>query len=328
MGTRRPSKAEIRRQREQLHVETPLPALDPTIASYIDNYTPREVDPSVWETVRPFVVDTICRYAPEHLEAGRQRLTALAAYAVWADQRGLPVTRERLLDVDLIEAFVTTADLGKSAAANYRSRLRGITGRLNPAGAGAQITARHAHRAVKAPYTLREVAAIVRIANTQPSATIGRQMQVCVGLGLGAGLDSVDLKQLRGRHVTDRGDGGIRVEVPEGRPRSVWVRRRYETMVRAGLDGVSAGGLLVGHNAQRRNVAGKIFANAHILGDAPHFEQSRMRTTWLAELLVAGVPLPVIMDGAGLTGARTLTDLLPYIGADADAPAQLRGVSR
>lgn len=328
MGTRRPSKAEIRRQREQLNVEPPPPQLDPRIDAYIDNYTPREVDSTVWAAVRPFVVDTIRRYAPEHLEAGRQRLTAMAAYAVWAHQRGLDVTRARLLDVDLIETFTSTADLGKSAAANYRSRLRGITCRLNPAGAGAQVTARHAHQAVKQPYSNVEVAAIVRIANTQPSVTIGRQLRACVGLGLGAGLDSVDLKELRGRHITDRGDEGIKVAVPQGRPRTVWVRRRFESMVRAGLQGVTAGQLLVGRKSQRRNVAGKIFANAHILGDAPHFEQSRMRTTWLAGLLVDGVPLPVIMDAAGLSGARTLTDLLPYVASDSDGTEQLRGVGR
>lgn len=329
MGTRRPSKAEIRRQREQLHVEPPLPDIDPTIAAYINRYTPRDVDADVWEAVRPFVVDTLRRYAPKHLEAGRQRLTALAAYAVWAHGRGLDITRARLLDVDLIEAFTTTADLGKTAAANYRSRLRGITNELNPAGAGAQVVSRHAHRAVKAPYTAREVAAIVRIANTQPSATTGRQLRVCVGLGLGAGLSSKDLKPLRGRDVTDQGESGIMVRVPQGQPRTVWVRRRFEPMVRSGLDGVRAGGLLLGRNADRRNVAAKVFEHAHILGDhAPHFEQSRMRTTWLADLLADGVPLPVIMDAAGLDSARSLTDLLPHLTVEAEVSAPLRGVDR
>ena len=38
-----------------------------------------------------------------------------------------------------------------------------------------------------------------------------------------------------------------------------------------------------------------------------------MRTTWLAGLLISRVPLPVIMQAAGLTSARTITDLLPYV---------------
>ena len=327
MGTtRRPSKAEIRRQIAKHHQDPPAPAIDPDIAAYIDSYTPRNVDEDVWEQVRPFVVDTIRRYGPERLESGRQRLTALAAYAVWAHERGLEITRDRLLNLELIETFATSADLGRSASANYRSRLRGITRRLTathrPTSPG------HTHKAVKAPYTAREVAAIVRIATTQPSATIGRQLQACVGLGLGAGIDSVDLKQLRGRHVTDRGSNGIEVTVPEGRARTVWVYTPYEQLVRAGVDGVRQGSLLIGEKATRRNVAAKVFDNAHILGDAPHFEQSRMRTTWLAQLLVDGVPLPVLMDAAGLTGARTLTDLLPYVSVNTDPAASLRGVGR
>lgn len=325
MGTRRPPKAESRRRRELRHVEPPLPPLDPKIQSYIDSYTPRNIDTAVWEAIRPFVVDTLYRYAPQHLEAGRQRLTALAAYAAWAHERGLEVTRDRLLGTDLIETFTASAELGTTAAANYRSRLRGVTHRLNEAGAASPVVARHAHQAVKQPYTAAEVAAVVRIANTQPSASAGRQLKVCVGLGLGAGANSTDLKPLRGRDVTDRGTQGISVRFTNNTVRTVWVRRRFEAMVRAGIDGVRAGELLLGKNAARRNVAAKVFGHAHILDSAPHFEQSRMRTTWLATLLNDGVPLPVIMDAAGLDSARALTDLVLYLDIDSTDRTLLRG---
>lgn len=328
MATRRPSKADIRRQRQQLLTEQPLPELDAKVAAYIDNYTPRDIDPAVWVTVRPFVIDTICRYAPTQLESCRQRLTTLSAYSVWALDRGLELTKEALLDVDVIEAYTSSADLGKSAAMNYRSRLRGITKQLHPAGVGAQLVARQAHIAVKPPYSPFEIAAIIKIANTQPSLITGRQLCACVGLGLGAGLDSADLKPLRGRHVIDTGEDGIRIEVPEGRVRIVWVRREFEPMVRAAMQGVTAGQLVVGRKAERRNVAAKVFEQAHILGNAPHFEQSRMRTTWLASLLADGVPLPVIMDAAGLVSARTLTDLIPHLTVAGDVSDQLRGVTR
>lgn len=251
MGTRRPCKADIRRRREQLQVEPPLPDLDPAIESYNDNSTPRAIEGAVWEAIRPFVAESLHRYGPEHLEAGRQRLTALAAYAAWAHWRGLEVTRDRLLDVDLIETFTTTADLGKTAAANSRSRLRGITRKLNQAGAGTPEVARHAHRAVKGPYTAAEVATIIRITNTQPSASVGRQLKICVGPG--AGLSSADLKPLRGRDVTDRGEQGITVRIAQGADRTVGVRRRFQPIFRAGIDGARAGNLLLGKSAARRN---------------------------------------------------------------------------
>ncbi len=284
MGTRRPSKAEIRRRVAQYGQEP-----------------------------------------PEGVESCRDRLTALASYAVWAKERGFELSRTPLLDVDRIEAFTESADLGKWAAANYRSRLRGLTAKFNPSGTGVQAAKVLEHQAVKPPYSAREIAAIVRIASTQPSPTLGRQLRVCVGLGLGAGLDSVDLKPLRGRHLIDRGEGGIRVDVPGSRARTVWVRRSFETLVRGGLEGVTQGRLLLGEDAARRNVAAKIFANAAIHGNAPRFEQSRMRTTWLATLLIDGVPLPVIMDAAGLRSARTLTDLLPHLELAGEPARLLRG---
>ena len=311
MGTRRPSKADIRRRISQHQQEPPFPPIDDAVAAAIDAYAPRDLDEQTWQAVRPFVVDTARRYAPEGVESCRDRLTALASYASWARERGYELSRQSLLDVEHIEAFTEAADLGKWAAANYRSRLRGITAKLNPAGTGVATPKTLEHQAVKAPYSAREVAAIVRIASTQPSKTLGRQMRVCVGLGLGAGLDSVDIKPLRGRHLVDRGDDGIRVEVPGSRARAVWVRRDFETLVREGLEAITPGRLLLGKDAARRNVAASIFKNAAIHGNAPRFEQSRMRTTWLAMLLGDGVPLPVIMDAAGLRSARTLTDLLP-----------------
>ena len=322
MGTRRPSKAEIRRRVVQRQQDPPLPEISQEITGVIDRYVPRDLDAETWQAVRPFVVDTVRRFAPDGVESCRDRLTALAVYAAWARERGYELSRRSLLDVDHIEAFTESADLGRWAAANYRSRLRGITAKLNPSGAGAQGSKALEHQAVKPPYSAREVAAIVRIASTQPSRTLGRQLQVCVGLGLGAGLDSVDLKPLRGRHLVDRGEGGIRVDVPGSRARTVWVRHSFETLVRGGLEGITPGRLLLGKDAARRNVAARIFENAAIHGNAPRFEQSRMRTTWLATLLVAGVPLPVIMDAAGLRSARTLTDLLPHLEL-IEEPAQL-----
>lgn len=314
---------------QQRQQETPpAPPLTAQLEAYVEAYAPRGIDADTWDEIRPFVLETLRHYRPETLESGRQRLTALTAYTAWAHERRYPLQQARLLDVDLIEAFAESADLGKTTAGNYRSRLRGITKKLNPAGTGAQIPSQHAHQAVKGPYTPREIAAIVRIARTQPSAAVGRQLRACVGLGLGAGLSSADLKPLRGRHIDDLGDAGIRVSVQPTRQRTVWVRREFEELVRAGINGLGRGELLLGKNAQRRNVAARVFSFAQILGDAPAFEQSRMRTTWLACLLTDGVPLPVIMDAAGLASARTLTDLLPMLDVAADPAELLRGGAR
>lgn len=323
--SKRPSKAEIRRRiRQRRQPAPPAPDLQPDIAEYVSGYTPRSIDDTRWAKVRPFVIDALARYEPTALESARQRLVALVSYADWAVDKGYDLTRATLLDHELIDAFTDTADLAKTSATNYRSRLRGITNKVNPAGSGSSVSVTVAHRSVKPPYSETEQHALVRIARTQPNETTGRQMRASVGFGLGAGLDSVDVKRLYRRDVDDRGQEGIRIDVPGRRSRTVWVLRRYEDLVRTGLQDVRPGSLVVGKSEGRRNVCSAVYARAVILGDAPEFQQSRMRTTWLATLLRNRVPLPVIMRAAGLTSARTLTDLVPHIDIETEVD-DLRG---
>jgi hypothetical protein len=319
VATRRPSKAEIRRRvRAHNAGPTPPPPLDPEVAAKVDGYEPRGLTPEQWARIRPFVVEVFARYQPTANESARQRLITLSMFVAWCDDLGHPLTLDAVLTYDLVEAFASTAKVSNHTAASYRSRLRGIVGKVNPAGKGPTASVAVAHRAVKPPYAPRGVAAMVRIARTQPSSVTGRQLSACVGLGFGAGLDSVDLKPLLARHLHDEATEGVRIEVPGPRPRTVWVMACFEDLVRVALDGLAPADRVIGKVADRRNVAGKIFENAHILGDAPAFEQSRMRTTWLAGLLTSQVPLPIIMQAAGLTSARTLTDLLPYLDVSGD----------
>lgn len=274
----------------------------------LDSYEPQGIAPQQWARIRPFVVEVFARYQPTANESSRQRLITLSMFVAWCENLGHPLTTDAVLTYDLIEAFARAAEVSSHTAASYRSRLRGIVGKVNPDGKGPTASVAVAHRAVKPPHTPREVAAMVR-----------------VGLGFGAGLDSVDLKPLLARHLHDEGSDGIRITVPGPRPRTVWVMVAFEDLVRHAITGLAPDDRVIGKVADRRNVAGKIFANAHILGDAPNFEQSRMRTTWLAGLLTSQVPLPIIMQAAGLTSARTLTDLLPYLDIPGDTALLLRG---
>ena len=148
-----------------------------------------------------------------------------------------------------------------------------------------------------------------------------------MGLGLGAGLDAQDFNDLRTQHIEDRGDDGIIVKVPGPHGRSVPVRRRYEDLVRRGLDGVQPGHLIVGSRTNRRRATNIVYQQAVALGAAPEMLQSRMRTTWLADLMVNPVPLAAILNAAGLKSARTLTEIAGMIDVQLDGDS-LRGTDR
>ena len=138
-------------------------------------------------------------------------------------------------------------------------------------------------------------------------------MCAIVGLGLGAGLDSTDLKPLRGRDVVDHGDDGIEITVTGRRPRTVRVEDDYCELVREGVTGLRPGSLVIGQKHDRNNVAARVVDQALIRGDAPHIEQTRLRATWLARKISQPVPLLALLKEAGLQSVQTLVDIARFL---------------
>jgi hypothetical protein len=199
---------------------------------------------------------------------------------------------------------------GEKSAADRRSRLRGIAGALNPSSALPTRGYTIARKPIKPGYTKDEVAAIVAVAQVQPTREQTRSMCAVVGLGLGAGCDSTDLKAVYCRDIQDTGNGLTVTIRSRGGERTVPVMRAYEPLVRRALLDRDPDQLLIGEKAERKNIAARIIAKAHIYGDVPKIEASRLRSTWLTELLTRPIPLPVLLHVAGLTSARTLLDLV------------------
>lgn len=112
-------------------------------------------------------------------------------------------------------------------------------------------------------------------------------------------------------HIDDRGDGGgIWVTIPSDRPRTVIVRRDYEPLVRAGITDLGPGALIIGRTRGRSGSVSSAIEDAEVFEDCPRIEARRLRTTWLTWLVTNRIPLNVILTAAGLTSARTITDLI------------------
>lgn len=313
------SRAAVRRQRETLldsrvHRD-PLPA---ELAARAERFVPVSLEETDWLVVRPLFLAVVATCPTRGVDAFSKRCVALAGFLVWCALEGHDLTILSAMRFELIEAYISVT--GRSASC--RSHLRSLARSANPAGVP-PAPATMPHDPVRAPYTAVEMAAIERLALTQPTAVQRRALCAVVGLGRGAGLDSQDFRNLFESHVVDRGDDGIWVEVQAPRPRLVPVRRAYEPLVRAGLDGLSASQLVIGLSSTRRNIAGKVVERSTILGNAPRIEAGRLRTTWLADLLTSDVPLVVVMAVSGLTSARTLTEIVAHLDGDTN-----RGVAR
>ena len=314
--TKRVSRAEMRRQREALVTSRserdPLPE---DLQRRAEQFEPMSLDDLAWAAVRPLFLTVIASTSVRGADAFSKRCIALATFLAWAQAEGLELTVQTVMRFEVIDTHCRS--LSERSAGTRRSHLRSLARDANPAGVPPPGVT-YEHNTVKAPYPAAEMAAIRRISLTQPTAAQRRCMCAVVGLARGAGLDSQDFRHLRRRHVEDRGDDGIWVHVHDPRPRLVPVRRQWEDMVRIGLDGLRPDDLVIGQSATRRNLAAKVIEKATILGDAPKIKMSRLRTTWLADLLTDDVPLTVVMAVSGLTSARTITEILEHLDTKAD----------
>lgn len=251
--------------------------------------------------------------------------TALVYYLAWCEDVGYPLSSPDTMTYQIIDRYIRNGIPDLDSRKDYRWRLRSLAHHANP-GPDAPRHEPVGYASVKPNYTDREMADIRFIALNQRTPRLRRQLCACVGLGRGAGLDASDIRDLYRRDVDDLGADGIRVNVHGKRPRTVWVRREWEDLVRVGIDGLTPGRLVLGRKKDRRNLVGKIVEQADLLGDAPHIEQNRLRATWLVDLMTDHVPIAVILQAAGLESARTITDLYGHLGRDDhDHQQDLRG---
>lgn len=311
------SAAQVKRRRQQiLESRTTTPAeLPADFVHYVqEQYQPRPAVAKQWERVRPLVLDSLRGSKVTGPKSLKQHVSHLAHFWVWALENDHPADCRTTLTRSVVDEYARlgmASSLEKSRS-DRRSRLRSLADHHNPTQAPfTGVTIRRA--AIRPPYTSEEMTTIRRVARVQPTDLIRRQMCLCVALGAGAGIDSPELKLLRVDHIGDRGDAGITVTVPGERARIVTVMREYEDLLREGLEGLAGTKPLVGRLQTRHNVASDVYARATLLGDVPHLEQARLRSTWLAALMQRPVPLAVLLDAAGLRTARTLVELVPHL---------------
>jgi len=312
---RHPSKAAVLRaqataaadaQREQ--------TLPPTIAEVVTAYRGHGVTDDRQPLIAAFILDAITAVDTTGTEAARKLCTHLSALAQFALDRGLPLDVTSTLTTSLIDEYIRVgmADQTDHSRSERRRRLLQVARHANPGpNTPTQLTP-IPHVAVKPPYLPAECASIRRVALAQP--TLGRRRAVCaiVGLCAGAGLDSVDLRDLYVRDIDDQTTTGIWVHIRGSRPRIVPVRRDYEPVVRAAIDGRDANELVLGHKLDRRNTAARALERGALHG-VPDLEAGRLRASWLADLMTDPVPIGVILKAAGLQSARTLAEIQPHL---------------
>ena len=298
-----------------------LPQLPPEVAASIACYVPKKIPTGVWQRVETAARAAMTAFGPASPRWVSTHGGYVVRFCVWLAARiraDEPLAPEALLTPGLVDRYILEGlDAPDSTVATARWVLRRAVQRLSASPYPQQL----AHRAVRPPYTPAECAALVRVARAQPTAAKRRALSAAVALGLGAGLDGRDQRLVTRSDVTTidvDGTEGLVVQVRGSRPRTVVVRAAYVPLLVEACalhteEGRDAGELLHGRHPGRASTVAAVSAAA-VTASGPGVEVSaaRMRTTWLLAVMCSPVPLSVLLAAAGLTTARTLTELLPY----------------
>lgn len=281
----------------------------------LDNHTSSRLSADKLTHIKPFLHEVITASTLSGGESVRKHCTHLSELAAYALDRGMPLDLPTVMTTPFIDEYVRLgmADSSDRLKAGRRTRLLALAANVNPGPNSPARPTPLGHVSVKPCYTPTELAVIRRVCQAQPTAIKTRDLSIVVGLGAGAGGDSVDLRALNVRHVEDLGELGLQVRFQGPRPRLVPVRFAFEAIVRSTVAGRNPNELLLGKKQDRRNTAARAVEVA-ALYKVPHIEPARLRATWLADLMTDTVPIGLILQAAGLKSARTLAELLPHLG--------------
>jgi hypothetical protein len=266
--------------------------------------------PATADRVAGFIADILARSTLTGSESKRKHATHLKYLALYAIERTLPLNVDAVVATDVIDAYIRQLDASDTLRAQRRTRLLNLATNVNP---GPNTPARLApigYIANKPPYIPDEARTIRRLALEQPTPQRARNLAAVIGVCAGCGATSPDLRHLRTAQVRQQATG---IHVTFSEPaRTVVCRAFWEPVLQRAITGADPDGLFYGENQDRRNLGARAIDNAELL-DGPRIEPSRLRATWLADLMTDPVPLAVILKASGLKTARTLAELMPHL---------------
>lgn len=306
-----------------------MATLEPAVRSAIETYRPQTLDDRAWAALRPLTVQMVAGFEPPSVVSARNAATIVVAFLQWVwslpnrpEPAAAPTALELLSGpfVEMYASRVRTGEARRGSAAST-STARTVLRRCVRSLDADQVTVALAHASIDAPYSPEECLEFASLAMTQPTPAKERNACYLIGLGLGAGLSSRDLRHVRRDHIAEVIDPVLGryltvTVVSETAARTVPIRRVYEPLVRRALElssTESPDALVLGRKESRRDVTvparrGIVTArHDHTVSVEPH----RLRTTWLFAAMNVSVPLGDLLAMAGLRSARSLTDLLP-----------------
>lgn len=293
----------------------------------IENYVPRRLDCAgdQWERIRPFVLDAAARLHSDSVASPKATLTRMTRFAAASAFPGTAPTIDTLLTHERIETYIAVrrheiAKNGGRGATSFDSDasfLRTAGRRLNADG-GFPVRGTHGRKRHLQPLLSAQTIEDLRAAVTAPlHRDVLVTERLLLALGHGVGATRAEVMDLRNGDIVGKGTktyarlpqpDGHRVEVPMGAP--------YDEWLIAHVAGQDPDGLLIVDTNWR--VKGHVIASRTLLRP-PKVSLRRLRNTWTAERLAAGIPAPVVKEYGRYSSYTFLLTYAEYIPSDPHA---------
>lgn len=280
------------------------------------HYQPQRsrVPSEVWERIRPVAIEA-CRAADyASVASALQCMSTVTYFLAWADGQGLPLDLERVFVPAHVERHCAQFQTAK--ASESRSTRRGYLRRV-----GRACTKRAPwpvepkpyadNHVIKPPYTCAEVEWLWQAARSQSTEHRRRVATVILTLGLAAGLKPGEMlfvtAAMVARHPQDP-----RLVVILLEDRAVPVRQAYVDRLLDLCAAYPEGPLVGEHRLTAKDPLGHLRAGV-VWPQEVGFRPSRLRTTWMADVLAENLRISEFMRIAGTVSSKSLEVIASYV---------------
>ena len=273
---------------------------------YISTFVPRALDSDVWDEMSDFVRATVRRRHSKgrSVRDTQRALSILTCFTEWVLITGVTTVSDSALNERVINAYVShrKSEVEAPVAERERKLLRTLADLSNTVEQRTVATT----ATPSTPYSVLEQDEIRYWASWQPSDHRSRVAAGIAALGLGCGLTSREMAQVREQDVTPLDDGLLGVTL-DGR--TIPVLASWNDELASALTGDPAQFLISPRSVLRDATA--TTTSLALCGPGSPSPQ-RMRATWLLAHVDASTNVFAVMAAAGLSAPDFLRRLASF----------------
>jgi integrase len=288
---------------------------DEQVRHCIDTYTP-QVPPQHWAVIGDFVRRAVADCENKTAYAAHTLMVATTYHVLWCWQTAaLPLERDVIFRRDVIAEYTDRgfADASDAYRTNRRSMLLRMSEQLVSSHLRAERLTTLASSLPTTPFTHTETALLRSWADGQN--TLYRQINcnVLLAFGLGAGLSTAELLDVRCQDVTVDAEG-VLIVVTGKRSRSVPMLREWQAPVAEIAQAAIRGGMYMfcpNRTTKTKNVVSNLIDRTRPPQVRP--SPQRMRATWITTHLAANTPMTTLIEAAGVDSLEAFSRYLHFV---------------